>query len=80
MGVRLAKPAKDADKGKPVGFGVKDHMAIEGLEKSGFEGETIVVHKVHGEKLIAKKLAKASKAEIEEVESPNRTVKDLKKK
>lgn len=80
MSVKLKKSSNKDEKVKAVGFGVEDFIAIEGLEKSGFEGETKVVHKIHGEKLIAKKLAKASKAEIEEVESPNRAVKDIKKK
>lgn len=79
MSVRLKKSDKE-DKGKPVGFTEKDYMAIEGEKGSGFEGETKLVHKVHGAKLIAKKLAKASKAEFEKVENPNRAVKDIKKK
>ena len=80
MSVQLKKSKKKDEKVEAVGFTVNDYMAVEGLEKSGFEGQTKVVHKVHGKKLIAKKLAKESKAEIEKVENPNRAVKDIKKK
>ncbi|QQV90485.1 hypothetical protein Harreka1_78 [Olleya phage Harreka_1] len=79
MSVKLKETKGKDDKVEVITFKESDYMAIEGLKGSLFEGKTKVVHKIHGSKIVAKKLAKEVKVELEKVENLNRTVKDLKK-
>lgn len=80
MSVKLKTRKVEDEKGKVITFNESDYMAIEGLKGSFFDKKVKVVHKHHGEKLIAKKLAKEVKAEIVKEENLSRTVKDLPKK
>ena len=50
MAVKIEKKESSA---KPVGFGIKDHIAVK-LESTG---KVCVVHKIQGQKLIDQKKA-----------------------
>lgn len=80
MAVKLKNSKVEEEKGTVINFNVDDYIAIKGEKGSFFEGKTKVVHKVHGQKIIAKKLAKEVKADIVKEENLNRAVKDLPKK
>lgn len=73
--IKNKKQVKD-EKGTPINFDADSFIAVEGLEKSFFEGKIKVVHKVQGKKLVGKKLAKEVKADLVKEENLNRTVKD----
>lgn len=79
MAVRLKNRKVEDEKGTIINFNADDYIAIKGEKGSYFEGKTKVVHKIHGQKIIAKKLAKEVKAEIVKEENLNRAVKDLPK-
>jgi len=79
MAVKLKESKDKAEKVEVISFKENDYIAIEGLKGSGFVGKTKVVHKIHGNKIIAKKLAKEVKADLVKEENLNRSVKDLKK-
>lgn len=77
--VELKEKGKEVA-GEPTGFSKEDFMAIEGLKGSFFNGETHVVHKVQGKKLVARKLAKEVKVDLVEVVDEFIIVTDIKKK
>ena len=77
MSVKIKNSKKEDEKVEIVNFDVNSFMAVEGQKGSGFEGKTKVVHKILGEKLIAKKFAKKVDADLEKKESPLRSSKDI---
>lgn len=79
MAVKLKNAKTKEEKGTIINFDEKDFIAVKGLKGSFFEGKTKVVHKVHGQKLIDRKLAEATKDEVVKDENLSRTVKDLPK-
>ena len=79
MGVTIKTATQEVEiKGEKIGFDADFFMAVEGLKGSFFEGQTKVVHKVLGAKLIANKQAKEVKATLIEKDSGTRTSKDVK--
>ena len=74
--VTLKEAPKNAKKDRIVNFDKDSFMAVKGTDKSFFDGEIKVVHRVQGEKMIKNKQAEEVKADLVEVENPNRSVKD----
>lgn len=80
--VELKKSAKDLEKTDVVvGINSKDdYMAVKGLKGSHFEGQTKVLHKIAGQKLVDKKHGEAVKADFTVTSSKNRNVQDIEEK
>lgn len=77
MSVKVKVKQVKSGKDTIVNFNSVDHMAIEGLKGSGFEGKVKAVHKVHGKNLIDKKLAKEINAEVVKEDNKARSTKDI---
>ena len=78
MSVKIKKAEQGKGSDKVIHFRKQDFVAIEGTEKSFFNGKVKAVHQVQADKLIASGKAKLAKnVELDEKVDTNRTVKDL---
>mgnify|MGYP005994258593 CR=1 FL=1 len=81
MAVKIKDDKVKDEKGTVINFNSRDYIAVKGTKDNPFfAGETKVVHKVHGQKLIDKKYATKVDAEVIKEENLTRAVKDLPKK
>ena len=78
MAVLIKNQARiETQKDVIVTFDADNYIAVEGLEKSFFKGQTKVLHKIQAEKLIERKLVKEVKATLVKQDNKDRTVTDL---
>jgi len=78
MSVKIKKTEDVKTSDKIIHFRKEDFVAVKGTEKSFFNGQVKVVHKIQADKLVEAGKAKIEKGvELEQIVDPNRTVKDL---